>query len=111
MTVYKGYMKIIWQNRGLILMYLGIFFALTIMFQFMVKGNEYTDYQAESVKIALVDEAGGELALGLKEYLEQFHNVTIKENDTAALQEDLFYRNIEYVVRIPENFFETCIVN
>lgn len=109
MTVYKVYMKIIKKNVWLILLYMTIFFGITIMYQNLNTGNEYSDYTAESVRIALIDEDGGQLADSLKGYLEQFHEVKIMENDTAALQEDLFYRNIEYIVRIPAGFFQNCI--
>lgn len=111
MTVYKAYMKIVKRNVWLILLYLAIFFGVTMMFQTLTKGDEYTNYQAESVKIALVDEDGGTMAESLKSYLEQFHNVTVKKNDVPALQEDLFYRNVEYIVRIPADFFETCVMD
>lgn len=109
MTVYKGYMKIMWKNKGFILLYLAIFTGITMMFQ-AVNGNSQTgSYQAESIKIAVVDEDGGSLAFGLKEYLGQFHEVTTAVYDKALLQEDLFYRDVEYIVWIPEYFFETCI--
>lgn len=110
MIVFKAYMKIIRQNIWMMLIYLAIFFGITMMFQVMVKGDEYSSYKAESVKVALIDEDGGVLAEGLKNNLAQFHEVKKMEDDTAALQEDLFYRNVEYIVRIPSDFFQTCIV-
>lgn len=109
MTVYKGYLKVMKKNIGLILMYLVIFMGITLLFQVLSGNNSVTNYKAESVKIALVDEDGGSLAGELKNYLGQCHQVTVTENDRARLQEDLFYRNIEYIIRIPEHFFETCI--
>ena len=33
------------------------------------------------------------------------------EDDREKLQEELFYRNVEYIVVIPENFYESCMVN
>ena len=47
MTVFKGYMKVIRQNRGLILLYVTIFFACTILMQSMA-GKTEKSYQAES---------------------------------------------------------------
>ena len=111
MTVYKGYMKIIKQNKGMILLYLIIFFGITAIFQAAAKKENYSSYQAESVKIALVDADGGPMAEGLKNYLENFHEVTMMEDTPEVLQENLFYRNVEYIIRIPEDFFERCVVN
>ena len=33
------------------------------------------------------------------------------ENDISAMQEKLFYREVEYIVRIPDKFVEKCILN
>lgn len=111
MTVFKAYMKIMKHNRGLILLYLAIFMGVTMMFQAMSGNDPATSYRAQSVRIAVVDEDGGSLAGELKRYLGQCHQVSEMENDRARMQEDLFYRNVEYIIHIPEHFFETCIVD
>lgn len=109
MTVYKGYMKIVKQNKGLILLYLAIFFGITMVFQATASKDTTNNYKAESVKIGIVDNDNGPLAQGLEAYLEQFHDVTILADDKAAMQEKLFYRDIEYIIRIPSGFFDTFI--
>ena len=48
MTVFKGYMKIIGQNRMLILLYVAIFFGCTLLFQ-STAGKSETSYQAEKL--------------------------------------------------------------
>lgn len=110
MTVYKGYMKIIKRNIWLMLLYLAIFMSVNLIFHAATGETDYAAYQAESINIALVDEDGGSLASGLKTYLEQLHQVTLMENDTAALQEELYYRNVEYILRIPADFYAYCIL-
>lgn len=110
MTVYKGYMKIIKRNLGLLGLYLAIFMSINIIFHAATGEADYAVYQAESINIALVDQDGGSLARGLKAYLEQFHHVVLVENDAGALQEELYYRNIEYILRIPADFYEHCIL-
>ncbi len=110
MTVFKAYMKITKRNTGLILMYLVIFMAITFLFQSATK-DQNGMYSAESVKIGLVDEDGGVLARGLEKYLEKYHQITPMENNKNTLQENLFYRNIEYIVKIPADFEELCLKN
>ncbi len=110
MTVFKGYMRVMKHNRGLILLYLAVFTGITMLFQRMAGNNPVTSYRAQSVRIAIVDEDGESLAGELKEYLGQCHQVSVMENDRARMQEDLFYRDVEYIIHIPEHFFETCIV-
>jgi ABC-2 type transport system permease protein len=108
MTVFKAYMKITKRNIGLILMYLVIFMVITLLFQSATK-DQNGMYSAESVKIGLVDEDGGDLAKGLERYLEKYHQITPMENDKNILQENLFYRNIEYIVKVPADFEERCL--
>ncbi|WP_418418806.1 ABC transporter permease [Blautia sp.] len=110
MTVFKGYMKVIRQNRGLILLYVTIFFACTILMQSMA-GKTEKSYQAESLKVAVADGDGGILAKALETYLGNFHEIIPMENDISAMQEKLFYREVEYIVRIPDKFVEKCILN
>ena len=97
MTVYKGYMKIVKQNKALILLYLAIFFGVTMMFQSVAGSTMPTSYQAASVKVGIVDKDGGPLARSLETYLEHFHDVSLIADDTAVLQEKLFYRDLEYI--------------
>ena len=108
MTVFKGYMKIIGQNRMLILLYVAIFFGCTLLFQFTA-GKSETSYQAEKLNIGIVDEDGGSLAESLTEYLGNLHHLIPIENDVSEIQEKLYYREVDYVVRIPKNFYKKCI--
>ena len=108
MTVFKGHMKIIGQNKMLILLYVAIFFGCTILFQSTARKTE-TSYQAEKLNIGIVDEDGGSLAESLTEYLGNLHHLIPIENDVSEIQEKLYYREVDYVVRIPKNFYKKCI--
>ena len=59
----------------------------------------------------MVDKDNGPLAEGLVKWLEGTHHVTMLEDNREKLQEELFYRNVEYIVVIPEDFYESCMVN
>ena len=111
MTVFKGYMRIMKKNTGLILLYLGIFFGVTMALQAAAGKETYTSYESEKIKIGVVDKDNGPLAEGLVKWLEGMHHVTMLEDDREKLQEELFYRNVEYIVVIPEDFYESCMVN
>lgn len=108
MTVFKGYMKIIGQNKMLILLYVAIFFGCTILFR-STAGKTETSYQAEKLNIGIIDEDGGSLAESLTEYLGNLHHLIPIENDVSEIQEKLYYREVDYVVRIPKNFYKKCI--
>ena len=111
MTVFKGYMRIMKKNTGLILLYLCIFFGVTMALQAAAGKETYTSYESEKIKIGVVDKDNGPLAEGLVKWLEGTHHVTMLEDNREKLQEELFYRNVEYIVVIPEDFYENCMVN
>ena len=109
MTVFKCYMKILKQNIGLVIMYLGIFFSVALVMQMAAGKSEDSLYANASINIGIVDHDQGILAQGFIDYLDKIHHVVPMEDDPEALQENLFYRNVEYIVQIPADFYETCI--
>ena len=108
MSVFKAYMKIAKKNIGMILLYLVIFFTVTIMFQ-RFAGEGTQGYTAESIPVGIIDEDGGTAAESLIDHIGKTNDVILLENDTESLQEELFYRNVDYIIRIPEGFMEKCI--
>ena len=99
-------MKIVKQNIGLIFLYLAIFFSVTMVMQIASGKSESKLYQNTAIDIGVVDNDGSLLSRGLIDYLKNIHNVVLMENDPELLQENLFYRNVEYIIQIPENFYE-----
>ena len=109
MTVFKAYMKIAKKNIWLILMYMGIFIAVTVMFQAFA-GDREREYTAQSVSVGVITEDRGSAAQSLIRYIGSINEVTELSDDREILQENLFYRNVEYIVRIPDGFMESCIL-
>ena len=110
MTVFKCYMKILRQNIGMIIIYLGIFFSVALVMQIAAGKSEDSLYTNASINIGVVQEDQGILAQGFIDYLGSIHNVILMKKDPEALQENLFYRNVEYIVQIPADFYETCLL-
>lgn len=110
MTVFKCYMKILRQNIGMIIIYLGIFFSVALVMQMAAGKNENSLYTNASINIGVVQEDQGVLAQGFIDYLDSIHNAILMKKDPEALQENLFYRNVEYIVQIPADFYETCLL-
>ena len=111
MTVFKCYMKILKQNLGMVFLYLGIFFSVSIVLQMAAQKGEDSLYQTTSIDLGVVNPDDSLLSSGFVDYLSQIHHVTIMENDPETLQENLFYRNVEYIIQIPADFYKTCIQN
>lgn len=110
MTVFKIYMKIAKKNIWLVLLYLAIFFTLTLLFQAAAGNSADQVYEPESISIGVVDQDQGKLSACLIQTLRQTNQVSILENDREALQESMFYNEVSYIVHIPEGFMERCIV-
>ena len=104
-------MKILKQNLGLVFLYLGIFFSVSIVLQMAAGKGEDSLYQTTSIDLGVVNLDDSLLSSGFVDYLSQIHHVTIMENDPETLQENLFYRNVEYIIQIPADFYKTCIQN
>ena len=83
MTVFKGYMKVIRQNRGLILFIRGGIFCMYDPDAVHGRKNRKS-YQAESLKVAVADGDGGILAKALGTYLGNFHEIIPMENDISS---------------------------
>lgn len=107
MTVFKGYLRIIKRNIATIGMYAGIFIIICLVIQSAVKDSPM-ESGFESVKIgaAVVDRDGGTLAGALRQYLEREQNLVEIEDDPQVIQEELYYRNIYYVLVIPQGVEE-----
>ena len=67
MAVFKAYMRIAKKNMWMILMYLGIFLGITVMFQHFA-GNETAQYTAQSVPVGIIDGDREEAAESLIRY-------------------------------------------
>lgn len=104
MTVYKGYLKLWSKELHLVFLYFTIFMSVGLMMQFAASRKQEESYASEQLDIAVIDEDGGELAKGLKEYLGNLHNIRDIGETAKEIQEALFYRKVKYVVTIPENF-------
>lgn len=109
MTVFKGFMTLVKRNIFTFFLYLAIFMTICIMIQVLIGGEGTVKFEEESLEIAVIDRDGGELARGLASYLGGKHHLTDIADDKKTIQENLFYRNIYYVVTIPENFEEKCL--
>lgn len=111
MTVFKCYMKILKKNIGLISIYLVIFFSTAMILQASAKKEHLEDFEKTRINLAIADQDDSTLSHALTEYLKTIHNVYRISAEPTVMQEELFYRNAEYIVQIPKDFYKTCIVD
>lgn len=105
MTVYKYFLKLAYENKGLILIYSFIYFAMTILIGRGLKAgsDDYVDY---GLNVAYMNYSDSELAntfissLSDKNFLEE---VEYSEDD---IKEKIYLYAHDAVVVIPEDFEE-----
>lgn len=110
MKVYKGYLIALKRNVSTVILYCTIFFGVAVSMVYISNGEENTGaYSQERLAIGIVDRDNSLWSQALEKYLEQYHDVTIMEDDMDELAEAVYGRRIRYAVIIPENFYEECI--
>ena len=103
MTVFKTFLKILNKNKFIIILYTMflIFFG-----GFNMQTSEHnTNFVASKPDIMIVnyDEEKG-ITKDLIKYIEENSNVVDLKNNEDAINDALFYRDVNYVVYIPKNY-------
>lgn len=93
----------------MVFLYLGIFISVCVCVQLMTKETGNEAFEEERLNIAVIDRDGGVLAGELSNYLGQRHHLVNIPDDPKTIQEELFYRNVYYVLTIPPDFEERCL--
>ncbi len=106
MIVYKNFFRIIKKNIGSISIYFVIFMVLTMAFSSFGSSNEVTNFEESKVRLCVIDRDNSVLSKGLMEFLDEKHNISSIEDDMEVIQEELFFRNVEYVLIISNGFEE-----
>lgn len=103
MTVFRGYFLIIKRNLGTILMYIAIFVGIAIAIQKSYMSTGAADgFSSTKLDVAVIDRDGGALADALRTMMERDQNLVELKDDPQAIQEELYYRNVEYILVVPE---------
>ena len=105
MTVFKTFLKVLNKCKAPIIMYtvILIFFA---GFNMTTSDNS-TNFVASKPDILIInnDEKIG-ITKNLIEYMEKNCNIIDIKNDEEAINDALFYRDVNYIIYIPQNFRE-----
>lgn len=109
MTVFRGYLKITQKTIPMILMYFGIFLVIFFCISLTESAAPTEDFAPAKLSVAFVDRDKGEAAKGLMDYMGALHELVDLPDDKAELQEALFYRKVDYIVYIPEDFETRCL--
>ncbi|MDD4561740.1 MAG: ABC transporter permease [Syntrophomonadaceae bacterium] len=108
MQVYKVYFKLMKQNLPAILIYVCIFLFITIMLTYFYGQKTSPGFNQTRSNIAFINnDQGTVLTEGLRDYLNQNANIINIPNDQDSLQDALFFRKVEYIVKVPAGFSQS----
>lgn len=107
MQVYKAFFKIILKNLDQIMIYFIVFISITVALANTNSKPVDIDFTETKVNIAFINhDIDSKLVEGLRDFLSKNANIVDIPNDTQKLQDALFFREIEYIARVPKGFAE-----
>ena len=103
MRVFKGYGNIIKRNIGMMIMYISIFVGISVAIEKSLGDTGVTEnFSAVKLAVAVIDREGGALGDALKSYIRREQELVEIADEEQTIQEELFYRNIKYVLIVPQ---------
>lgn len=108
MTVFKNYLKVAKTYTLMIIGYTAIFLGLAIFAGSF--NSRSTDYQSMDVKVAIINrDEDTDLIKGVKEYIKDHGKVVELVDEQEELRDALFYRTVDYIMIIPDNYTDNFI--
>lgn len=105
MTVFKNYLKVAKTYTLMIIGYTAIFLGLAIFAGSF--NSTSTDYQSMDVKVAIINrDEDTNLINGFKEYIKDHGEVVELVDNQEELRDALFYRTVDYIMIIPDDFID-----
>lgn len=107
MQVYKAFFKIILKNLNQIMIYIVVFISLAITLANTNSKPVNTSFTDTKINVAFINnDTDSVFVKGFKSYLGNNVNFVDIPDETQKLQDALFFRQAEYIVRVPKGFTE-----
>lgn len=109
MQVFKAFFKILNKNKTAMVIYIAIYMALMLVLSGNGAQNDTSDFSQVALDIGVENQDKGELGAALVEYLSKENNIKEVPKDQEELLDAMYYREMHYVLVIPEDFTEKFI--
>lgn len=108
MQVFKVFFKVLNKYKHTMIIYIVIYLSITLAVSrsLPLMNNGQTEFSKVSLEIGVKNQDQGELGEALVSYLEQNNKIKEVPADRAALQDAMYYQEIDYVLVIPQDFSE-----
>ncbi len=104
MNTIKLFWKIIKKNKTGILIYSGIMVAMMLVMTGQNADEQKKEYNKVDISFAVIDRDNSDLSEAIVDYLKTDNKLCEIEDDIKVIRNELFYRNVYYVLVIPENY-------
>ncbi len=106
MNIFKNYFKIVKKHKFSILLYTIIFLSISIFFLNSDTSNTDTNYSEVKNKVYVEDKSNSQISKALVDYIGKKEKIE-SDLDIENLDDELFYRAIDAIVVIREDFENT----
>lgn len=103
MKVYSTFFKIIKKNIGTVIMYIAIFVFVSLLTASFGSTPSVTSFEASKTSMAVIDRDHTTTSQGIYDYLSKTQQLIDLEDDIEVFQDELYYRNVNLIIIIPEN--------
>ncbi len=104
MTVFKTILKVLNKLKGTLILYTVVLISVTAINQ--TSGNNITNFEEAKPDVLIVNkDKENSISKGLEDYIAKHAEIKkIDINDEEKINDAIFYRDVNYVIYIPENF-------
>ncbi|WZL80926.1 ABC transporter permease [Vallitaleaceae bacterium 9-2] len=104
MPVFKLCMRIIKHNLPALGIYLIIFLGISAIFATNMSKEEDPAFSQSKIPMTIISEEDSPLIQGLTEHLSHVAEFVDIDDETEAIQDALYFREVIYILRIPSDF-------
>lgn len=104
MIVFKTILKILNKLKGMLILYTVMLLLITVLNQ--TAGNNMTNFEEVKPDVVIINnDSDNYITNDFIKYIENHSNIKdIDSSDEEKISDAIFYRDVNYVIYIPENF-------
>ena len=111
MTIFKTYLKIVNANKGLLILYTVLLLFIGTLNMQTSDNNMNFETSKPNILIINNDNNENKITNSFVKYITDNSTIVELENNEETISDALFYREISYIIYIPENFGENYLNN
>lgn len=112
MQVFNIFFRILKNYKSVMILYFVIFLVVAIVMSVNHNNTSFSEEQsfsATKLKLAIVDRDQRTLGTAVKRYFEGKHEFADVEDDEDAILNELYWRNLDYVLVIPKGYEDSLV--